>query len=185
VPALRYVINDVVVDTVDGPAQVGALQFVGEADRTVGDILQDASSGIDRSERDEAAEWLVGYLTDHGGEAKASDILKAARADGIAERTLRRARARAGVQSKRSGFGLGAVWWLAHSGHENPHSGHSGQPPCPGTNDTNDGRDGGEQPRGGAGNVPGIGPCVRCGSPTHRYGGGGEPLCRSCRSRSA
>ncbi len=142
VPSLRYVIDDAAVQTADGPAQVGALRFVGEADRTVGDILQETALGIDRGERDEAADWLVGYLTDHEGEARASEILKAARADGIAERTLRRARSRAGVESRRSGFGQGALWRLAYRGH----SGRSGQVLCPGNNGRDGGRDDGDDP---------------------------------------
>jgi hypothetical protein len=36
-------------------------------------------------------------MADHGGDAPAKDILKAARADGIPERTTQRARQRAGV----------------------------------------------------------------------------------------
>ena len=48
------------------------------------------TNGDERTERDEAADWLTGYLTDNGGEARAADVFRAAKADHIAERTLKR-----------------------------------------------------------------------------------------------
>ena len=87
--------------------------MVGETERNVRDIL--AESGGDpevRSERDEAAAWLREYLIQQGGSAKASDIIKASRADGIAAATLQRARKRAGIATTRQGFGQGSVWTL-------------------------------------------------------------------------
>ena len=62
----------------------GLLVWTGETDRRVRDIMADDDGG--RTERDEAAEWLTGYLIDQGGEGRAGDVIKAARADGIAER---------------------------------------------------------------------------------------------------
>src|SRR5258706_2717655 len=128
VPGLTYRIDSADIATDEGIASTGLLAWTGETDRRVRDIM--AEEGDTRSERDEAAEWLTGYLIDQGGEARAGDVLKAARADGIAERTLKRARVRAGVTSERRGFGQGAVWVLDPSG---PHSGHSGQDSDPGT----------------------------------------------------
>jgi AAA domain len=129
VPALTYRVDGVEIATDEGPAGAGLLVWTGETDRRVRDIMADA--GEERGERDEAAEWLTGYLMHHGCEAKAGDAIKAARADGIAERTLKRARARAGVTSQRRGFGQGAVWVLDPFG---PRSGQSGQDSGPGTN---------------------------------------------------
>ena len=60
--------------------------------------------------RTNAVRWLTDYFTEHGGAAKASDVMKAAKADDIAERTLRRARDRIGARVERKGFGQGAVW---------------------------------------------------------------------------
>lgn len=68
----------------------------------------------------EAVEWLEGYL-DEGPELKA-DILKAAKREGISERTLKRAKATLGVESgKRQVEGVGwpkcpYEWYLAHHG---------------------------------------------------------------------
>lgn len=122
VPALTYRIDGAEIATDEGMAGTGLLVWTGESNRRVRDILADA--GGERTERDEATDWLTGYLIDNGGEARAADVMRAARADGIAERTLKRARARAGVTSQRRGFGQGAVWVLDPMG---PGSGRSGQ----------------------------------------------------------
>jgi hypothetical protein len=134
VPGLTYRVDGVEVATDEGPASAGLLVWTGETERRVRDIMADADG--ERSERDDAAEWLTGYLTGQGGEAAAKDVYKAARAEGIKERTLKRARSRAGARSERRGFGQGAVWTLDPFG---PHSGHSGQDTRPGPNDLNGG----------------------------------------------
>ncbi len=129
VPGLTYRVDGVEIATDEGPASAGLLVWTGETDRRVRDIMADQDG--ERSERDEAAEWLTGYLTDNGGEARAGDVFKAGRKDGHAERTLKRARERAGVASVRAGFAQGTVWRLDPSG---PRSGHTGQGLSPGTN---------------------------------------------------
>jgi hypothetical protein len=116
------------------------IEWHGESAHTAARLVAHHADGEDeRTERDEAADWLRGYLIDHGGEAPAKDVFKAARADGIAERTLKRARDRAGVTSERRGFGTGSVWSLNPLG---PHSGRSGQHSDPGPNGTNGGPNG-------------------------------------------
>jgi hypothetical protein len=115
-PSLQYAIEDAVVPTRLGPAHVGQFVWLGQSERTVSDILGDAG-GEDREERDEAADWLRTYLADQGGEAAFADLIKAARADGLNERTLRRARGRAGVDTQRVGFPSRTVWRLLLSGH--------------------------------------------------------------------
>ncbi|WP_084219707.1 ATP-binding protein [Spirillospora albida] len=138
VPSLRYVVRTAEVPTDEGPAHVGVLEFTGESARSVSDILADgAADPMERSERDEAAEWIVTYLADHGGEARFADILKAARAEGIAERTLKRARQRAGATSVRTGFPAVSVWRLQLAGTPSPVNdekpvGPAGPPPADG-----------------------------------------------------
>lgn len=136
VPGLTYRIDGAEIATDEGMAGAGVLVWTGETDRRVRDIMAD--DGDERTERDEAADWLTGYLTDNGGEARAADVFRAAKADHIAERTLKRARTRAGVTSARRGFGQGAVWVLDPSG---PRSGHSCQDSDPGTNGPDAGPD--------------------------------------------
>ncbi|MFI0465318.1 hypothetical protein ACH347_14675 [Saccharopolyspora sp. 5N102] len=93
---------------------VGHFIILDETDQNVIDLLnQHTGSAEERSERNEAAEWLMSYLADNGGSAKVADIFKAAKADGIAEATLeQRARKRAEVTSERKGFGQGSMWFL-------------------------------------------------------------------------
>ena len=115
-PSLRYIVESAEVATPEGPAYVGKLRFTGVSERSVSDILGeggDDGAAEARAERDEAAEWLRGYLTTNGGEAAWTDIRKASRADGFAERTMQRARSRAGVTAQREGFPAKTVWRLA------------------------------------------------------------------------
>jgi hypothetical protein len=55
------------------------------------------------SEREEAAAWLLGHLTRHGGEAPAGDLFKAGAQAGFEKQTLRRCRAKADVKPKKAG----------------------------------------------------------------------------------
>lgn len=97
----------------------------GEASpHSAADLLRTGGAEDDRSDRDAAVEWLTGYLTDLGGAAPAAQVMKAARADGINETTLKRARHRAGVTSQRSGFPARAMWSYDPVGSQ---SGQSGQ----------------------------------------------------------
>ena len=110
VPGLTYRIDGAEIATDEGMASAGLLTWTGETDLRVRDIMADADG--DRSERDEAEEWLTSYLIDRNGEASAGDVLKAARADGIAPRTVQRARKRTGVTTAKASFGGGWVWQL-------------------------------------------------------------------------
>lgn len=85
------------------------VEWRGATEHRAADLLGRQEDDDERGERDYAAEWLVEYLTKQGP-TKAGDVIKAARSDGIAERTLKRARQRAGVESVRRGFGEGAAW---------------------------------------------------------------------------
>ncbi|MQA01740.1 MAG: AAA family ATPase [Streptosporangiales bacterium] len=121
-PSLRYRIDAAVLPTDEGPAEVGRLVMLGESDRSVADIMRDRGDQGDRSERDEAAAWLVDYLAEQGGQAKAGETIKAAAGHGIAKTTLTRARERAGVISMKDGMSGGWVWSLGprriHEGTE-------------------------------------------------------------------
>ncbi|WP_211766653.1 AAA family ATPase [Kutzneria sp. CA-103260] len=124
-PSLAYVIEEAKVPTAHGIAHTGKFRFTGKSERSVEDILQETRVGDleTRSERTEAEQWLLDYLDDN--EAKAADVLKDAKADGIAESTLKRARFRLGVRSVRVGFGKGTVWSLDPL---KPQSAHPDQP---------------------------------------------------------
>lgn len=125
-PSLRYVVREAQIPTdEDRPAFVGVLAFTGESDRSVSDIL--AESGRDpgeRSKRDDAADWLIWYLASQGGSAPREEILRAAQAEGIAERTLKRVQARlerdGATTSERSGFPPRATWRLVDTASPAP-----------------------------------------------------------------
>jgi len=68
----------------------------------------------ERTERNEAAEWLGELL--RSGPMKAGEIRKKSNDSGFSWRTVQRARKRAGVISERSGFGAGTRWALRTDG---------------------------------------------------------------------
>jgi RecA-family ATPase len=86
------------------------IQWEGTAGATADDLVQLADPA-DRTERDEAADWLADYLSDGEGEAWASDIKKAAREAGIAVRTLERVRSKI-ADVRTSGFPRRSAWTL-------------------------------------------------------------------------
>lgn len=96
------------VPTDDGAANVGRVEWLGETEQNARDLLAGPEPEGGRSQIDEAIEWLHDYLTGQGGSARAGDVIKAARVDGIAERTLQRAREKAGIPSAK---GLGGWGW--------------------------------------------------------------------------
>ena len=112
-PSLTYTIEPVTLNTIEGPSDVSRLVFGAESERHVRDMLRDRGSDDDVDARNEAKEWVTKYLVDSGGEAIASDALKAAARDGIARTTLQRARKLAGVSSSKDGFGGPWIWRLA------------------------------------------------------------------------
>jgi RecA-family ATPase len=111
-PALAYQLTG---DVALGCARV---EWLGETGHYARDLLIEHTGPDDtddRTERDEAADWLIAYLTDNGGEAAPADAKKAARQAGIATRTLERARVRAHVKLRRSGFPAQTVWALCEA----------------------------------------------------------------------
>ncbi len=99
--------------------------WLGEA---LGVNAEDLLSNLDseeRTERDEAAEWLREALAD--GARPGKDCLAEARKAGISERTLRRAKAALGVRSVKRGGAFGGdpgwAWTLPEGGHEGPEGG--------------------------------------------------------------
>jgi len=129
------------------------VEWLGETAHSASDLLVERGNE-ERLEHDEAKHWVVEYLTAEGGRDFARDVKKAAREAGIAERTLTRARHRAGVTTSREGFGGPFVWSLPDSGQHDPHSGHSGHVSASGL----DGLDGGERgPDGSSGSEQDLG----------------------------
>jgi AAA domain len=139
-PSLKYEIQPVAVETPEGLSYVSKFRFTGEeSERSVRDLLRGAGSEDPdaKSERDEAAKWLRDYLAGCGGEAPRKDLLKAAKAEGFSEATLKRAARKAGVRSVRSGFQGGSVWTLqSHPDHHSGHSDHTSECELNGPNES-------------------------------------------------
>jgi hypothetical protein len=110
--------------TVGGEAIVtSALVFAGECTVTADDLLAERERSS-HGELDEAREFLLGELAD--GPVLAKDVLAGAKALGIAERTLRRAKT--GMAKSRKGDGgSGQRWYwelLPEAAKQGSHGGH-------------------------------------------------------------
>ena len=85
----------------NGAAKV---EWLGSSTATASTLFASHERDDERTERDEAAEWLIDYLEANDGAAIAGAAIKAAAAVGIAKTTLTRARKRAGVVSVKAGM---------------------------------------------------------------------------------
>jgi hypothetical protein len=111
-PALRFYLRSVPgsdvarVEWDPQPATIDAAGLLAASD----------GSDEDRSAVAEAVEWLKDQL--NNGARPAGDLLKASRKDGIAERTLRRAKSLLGVRSERSEGDAGWRWALVKAAND-------------------------------------------------------------------
>ncbi len=108
---------------VDSPEHGCArVDWLGATDHTAAVLLAGPRDEDERTERDEAAEWLRAYLIDNGGEASRRDLIKAARGEGHSERTMQRALRSARVTTARVGFPATTVWRLTDAPVDPQHS---------------------------------------------------------------
>jgi hypothetical protein len=109
----------------------GRITWEGETAHRAVDLLA-FQTDDERTAGDDAAEFLTELL--HDGPLPAAEVKALGRKQGIAERTLDRARKRAGVTTQRNGFGKGAVylWRILSSSPPNDHAGHGCQHSEPG-----------------------------------------------------
>ncbi|MGO2746743.1 AAA family ATPase [Microbacterium sp.] len=119
--AFNLVSADVV--TADGETtSVGSVQYLGETDLTVSDIINRTPAEGDGTadDRNAAQAFLLDYLRGRDSfEAAAGDVLKAGRAAGFSDTDLKNARRRCRdprIESQKSGFGAGWVWAITHEG---------------------------------------------------------------------
>lgn len=106
-PSLEYRIEPWPVATPEGETWVSRVTFTGAPCHVSVQMMMttqtDARSRDAEEDRDEAAEWLAGYLVDMGGEASAGDVLKAGLvAGGWSKATLHRAKKKLGVTSAKA-----------------------------------------------------------------------------------
>lgn len=108
--SLSYRVEPVTVEAGGSEIQTVRLASNGECDLTASDLLA-SPVATDRSEVEVAAEWLADELAD--GKWRESRAVKAAaKAAGISERTLQRAKQRLGVEDRREGYPAVSEWRL-------------------------------------------------------------------------
>ena len=102
-PSLRYVIEP--------RGESIAIRWCGESQYRAASLLAVPANEEERTEVEDAAEYLRSTLA-HGPLA-AKEIFRKAKADGFSEKTIKRAKARAGIKHYREGFGAkGKSMWL-------------------------------------------------------------------------
>lgn len=99
-----------IVDTEDGPAEVGALRWLGETTRDARELLAEPD-GTDREDRTQAEAWLEDYLTEHG-RTPAKSVKAEARKEGLSDATVKRAAKSLGVVYEMAGFPRTSMWSL-------------------------------------------------------------------------
>ena len=108
--SLAYRIEGRIIDGPDGPIETSKLVCLGESDARADELLAAVTTSEERTERDDAAEFLRVELED--GPRPARDVKASARDAGISERTLARAKSQLGVRSERVGeSGRGGGHW--------------------------------------------------------------------------
>lgn len=109
-PSLAYRIESRVVDGTDSePIETSRLICLGESEARADELLAAVSTSEERSERDEAVEFLRAEL--EAGSRQARDVKAAARDAGISDATLRRAKAQLGIDATRVGGVAGQGHW--------------------------------------------------------------------------
>ena len=101
-------IESVSVPTDDGEeTEVGRLVWGDETDRSASDLLV---THDDQDDRTEVEAVVLDYLESQGGTASAGEVLKATRAAGLSDNTVKKARKKIGVKTVKAGMNGGWVW---------------------------------------------------------------------------
>jgi AAA domain len=113
-PTLPFHIQGWEYDTDDGPGYTGQIVWGEESTETIADLIRRGSvTPEEKSQLDEAAEWLEDYLRVSNGREIAGKVLAAGKVAGHAERTLQRARKTLKIQTSKTGFDGTWEWVLA------------------------------------------------------------------------
>jgi hypothetical protein len=100
-PSLAYRIEGRVIDGPEEPIETSRLVCLGESDARADELLAAVTTSEERTERDEAVDFLRSELED--GPRPAKDIRAAAKEAGISDRTLDRAKSQLRVKAERVG----------------------------------------------------------------------------------
>ncbi|MEW2083469.1 AAA family ATPase [Streptomyces sp. NPDC005283] len=114
-PSYEYVIQPVTVPTEEGPSYVSRFVLGDETTTSVREVMRDEAVPTgDRAESDEIRMWLRDYLTDLGGSAENSDVMKDAQKLGYSRSSVYRAKTKLRLVTRPRGFGKGKTsdWYL-------------------------------------------------------------------------
>lgn len=126
-PTLAFTIVSHPIETDDGTAWTGRVEWGEEIADSIADAMRRAAdSDDDRSATSEAADWLTDYLAMNGGEAASSDVKRDGGKAGHSYDSLKRARRRLRLEVTSSGFPRRTYWQLST---KPPVGAQSEQPP--------------------------------------------------------
>lgn len=112
-PTLTYTIASHAIETEEGTAWTGRIEWGEELDTSIGETMRRAAdAGEDRTAAGEAALWLTDYLTSQGGQAPSANAKKAGCAAGHTDAALRRARERLKIIVDSCGYPRITTWEL-------------------------------------------------------------------------
>jgi hypothetical protein len=100
------------VATDDGEeTRVARVEYLGDTDRTAGELFERAAGNDRDDDHNEAERWLIGFMEDRGGVVPAKDVQRAAASDAMSWDGVKRASRRVTSKSK-SGFQGVWMWTL-------------------------------------------------------------------------
>lgn len=116
-PTLTFTIESHPIDTDEGPAWTGRLEWGDELADSIDDAMRRATGDPDeRSATSEAAAWLEDYLTSQGGTAPSAEIKRQGAKDSHSQDALKRARRKIRATIETSGFPRHSFWTLTSVG---------------------------------------------------------------------
>jgi putative DNA primase/helicase len=143
-----YQIETAVVDHKAKTFKTSRVVWLGEVEISSTGLLAGPGDLEERTERDEAGTFLDEMLAE--GDIDADEVLAQAKKNGIAERTLRRAKRQRGIRSIRVGGPTGRWVWTRSEGGHDPKDGHPQKAGSLGNLHTNKGVPSGHLEEGGS-----------------------------------
>jgi hypothetical protein len=115
--SFAFRLQSVDIATDDGEiTSVAIVENLGESSISVSDVWNREHESDDGGEQSEIETFILEVLIENGGSAKTKDVLKSSQGQ-YSESQISKARVRAGVRTKRIGFGKGGVSYWFHPDH--------------------------------------------------------------------
>jgi hypothetical protein len=110
-PTFTFTIESHSIDTDEGIAWTGRLEWGEEETRSIYDVMRTAAdSPEDRSAVGEAAEWLIDYVSLNGGTVASTDAKREGAKAGHSQDSLKRARRKLGLTIRSEGYPRVTYW---------------------------------------------------------------------------